>query len=394
MSDFQPSKAVQSLPNQYFSSLTATIADLKSRYDDVIDLAVGTPDLPAPKALKEALRSAIDKPQYDRYGPYRGEALLKEAVAHFYQSQFGVNVDPQTEVALFHGSKEAIMKVSQVLVNQGEGILLPNPTYPDYLSAVGLTQAETIFMDLLEENNYLVDFNQLSQVDLDRSRLMYLNYPNNPTGALATPKFFEEAVAVAKNNNIFVVHDFAYGPYVFDHEKPISYLETPCAKEVGLELFSLSKIYNIPGWRIGFAVGNAQVVGYLNSLQDHTTVGMYGAMQEAVATLMVEENQDFIDEMKATYQARRDAVIRIFDQVGIEVLPSKGTIYQWMKTPSGVDAETFVQILAEEVHVAVAPGNGFGSAGEGYIRIGLIADTVILQEAASRIARVYKQFNN
>lgn len=394
MSDFQPSKAVQSLPNQYFSSLTATIADLKSRYDDVIDLAVGTPDLPAPKALKEALRSAIDKPQYDRYGPYRGEALLKEAVAHFYQSQFGVNVDPQTEVALFHGSKEAIMKVSQVLVNQGEGILLPNPTYPDYLSAVGLTQAETIFMDLLEENNYLVDFNQLSQVDLDRSRLMYLNYPNNPTGALATPKFFEEAVAVAKNNHIFVVHDFAYAPYVFDQEKPLSYLETPGAKEVGLELFSLSKLYNIPGWRIGFAVGNAQVVGYLNSLQDHTTVGMYGAIQEAVATLLVEEDQSFIGKMKTTYQARRDAVICIFDQAGIEVEPSKGTIYQWMKTPSGVDAETFVQILAEEVHVAVAPGNGFGSAGEGYIRIGLIADTVILQEAASRIARVYKQFNN
>lgn len=394
MSDFQPSKAVQSLPRQYFSSLTKTIADLKNRYDDVIDLAVGTPDLPAPNALKEALKLAIDKSQYDRYGAYRGEDFFKEAVAHFYQSQFGVTVDPKTEVALFHGSKEAIMKVSQVLVDQGDGILLPNPTYPDYLSAVGLTQAETIFMDLLEENNFLVDFNQLSHVDLDRARLMYLNYPNNPTGALATQNFFEDAVAVAKNNNIFVVHDFAYGPYVFDHEKPISYLETPCAKEVGLELFSLSKIYNIPGWRIGFAVGNAQVVGYLNSLQDHTTVGMYGAMQETVATLMVEENQDFIDEMKATYQARRDAVIRIFDQVGIEVVPSKGTIYQWMKTPSGLDAETFVQVLAEEVHVAVAPGNGFGSAGEGYIRIGLIADIVILQEAASRIARVYKQFNN
>lgn len=392
MRDFQPSKAVQSLPRQYFSSLTKTIANLKNRYDDVIDLAVGTPDLPAPNALKEALKLAIDKSQYDRYGPYRGEDLFKEAVAHFYQSQFGVTVDPKTEVALFHGSKEAIMKVSQVLVNQGEGILLPNPTYPDYLSAVGLTQAETIFMDLLEDNNFLVDFNQLSHVDLDRARLMYLNYPNNPTGALATPKFFEEAVAVAKNNNIFVVHDFAYGPYVFDQEKPLSYLETPGAKEVGLELFSLSKIYNIPGWRIGFAVGNAQVVGYLNSLQDHTTVGMYGAIQEAVATLLVEENQDFIDEMKATYQARRDAVIREFDQAGIQVTPSKGTIYQWMQTPSGLDAETFAHVLAEDAHVAVAPGNGFGTAGEGYIRIGLIADTAILQEAAIRIARVYKQF--
>ncbi|MFW5412920.1 aminotransferase class I/II-fold pyridoxal phosphate-dependent enzyme [Aerococcus urinaeequi] len=394
MSDFQPSKAVQSLPNQYFSSLTATIADLKSRYDDVIDLAVGTPDLPAPKALKEALRSAIDKPQYDRYGPYRGEALLKEAVAHFYQSQFGVNVDPQTEVALFHGSKEAIMKVSQVLVNPGDGMLLPNPTYPDYLSAVGLTQAETIFMDLLAENDYLVDFNQISQTDLDRARLMYLNYPNNPTGALATPRFFEETVTVAKNNHIFVVHDFAYAPYVFDQAKPLSFLQTPEAKEVGIELFSLSKLYNIPGWRVGFAVGNAQVVGYLNSLQDHTTVGMYGAIQEAVATLLVEEDQSFIGKMKTTYQARRDAVICIFDQAGIEVEPSKGTIYQWMQTPSGLDAETFAHVLAEEAHVAVAPGNGFGTAGQGYIRIGLIADTAILQEAASRIARVYKQFNN
>ncbi|MGH2076247.1 aminotransferase class I/II-fold pyridoxal phosphate-dependent enzyme [Aerococcus urinaeequi] len=394
MVDFQPSNIFQSLPSQYFSSLTAAISDLKSRYDDVIDLAVGTPDLPAPQALKEALRSAIDNPKYDRYGPYRGEDLLKQAVAKFYHHQFGVDIDPETEVAIFHGSKEAIMKVSQVLVNKGDGILLPNPTYPDYLSAIGLTQADTIFMDLLAENNYLVDFDQVAQGDRDRAKVMYLNYPNNPTGALATPGFFEDMVAVAKDNKIFVVHDFAYAPYVFDQAPPLSYLETPGAKEVGLELFSLSKIYNIPGWRIGFAVGNAQVVGYLNSLQDHTTVGMYGAMQEAVATLMVEENQDFIDEMKATYQARRDAVIRIFNQVGIEVVPSKGTIYQWMKTPSGLDAETFVQILAEEVHVAVAPGNGFGSAGEGYIRIGLIADTVILQEAASRIARVYKQFNN
>lgn len=392
MSDFQPSKAVQSLPRQYFSSLTKTIADLKNRYDDVIDLAVGTPDLPAPNALKEALKLAIDKSQYDRYGAYRGEDFFKEAVAHFYQSQFGVTVDPKTEVALFHGSKEAIMKVSQVLVDQGDGILLPNPTYPDYLSAVGLTQAETIFMDLLEENDFLVDFNQLSHVDLDRARLMYLNYPNNPTGALATQNFFEEAVAVAKNNNIFVVHDFAYAPYVFDQAPPLSYLETPGAKAVGLELFSLSKLYNIPGWRVGFAVGNPQVVGYLNSLQDHTTVGMYGAIQEAVATLLADEDQDFTNKMKATYQARRDAVIREFDQAGIQVTPSKGTIYQWMQTPKGVDAETFARAIAEDGHVGVAPGNAFGTAGQGYIRIGLIADTAILQEAARRIARVYKQF--
>lgn len=221
MVDFQPSNSFQSLPSQYFSSLTAAISNLKSRYDDVIDLAVGTPDLPAPQALKEALRSAIDNPKYDRYGPYRGEDLLKQAVAKFYHHQFGVDIDPETEVALFHGSKEAIMKVSQVLVNKGDGILLPNPTYPDYLSAIGLTQADTIFMDLLEENDFLVDFNQLSHVDLDRARLMYLNYPNNPTGALATPGFFEDTVALAKDNKIFVVHDFAYAPYVFDQAPPI-----------------------------------------------------------------------------------------------------------------------------------------------------------------------------
>jgi aminotransferase len=394
MSDFQPSKGFQSLPNQYFSSLTASITALKNRYDDVIDLAVGTPDLPAPQALKDALRGAIDNPQYDRYGPYRGETLLKEAVAKFYQSQFGVTINPQTEVALFHGSKEAIMKVSQVLVNPGDGILLPNPTYPDYLSAVGLTQAETVFMDLLAENNYLVDFDQITQADREKAKVMYLNYPNNPTGALATPAFFEETVAVAERDHIFVVHDFAYAPYVFDRAKPLSFLKTPGAKEVGLELLSLSKLYNIPGWRVGFAVGNPQVVGYLNSLQDHTTVGMYGGIQEAVATLLADEDQSFIGKMNATYQARRDAVIQVFDQAGIKVTPSKGTIYQWMQTPKGVDAETFARAIAEDGHVGVAPGNGFGTAGQGYIRIGLIADTAILEEAARRIAKVYKQLSH
>src|SRR5699024_6765021 len=158
-----------------------------------------------------------------------------------------------------------------------------------------------------------------------------------------------------------VVHDFAYAPYVFDQEKPLSYLETPGAKEVGLELFSLSKLYNIPGWRIGFAVGNAQVVGYLNSLQDHTTVGMYGAIQEAVATLLLEEERSFIGKMNTTYQARRVAVICIFVLAGIEVDPSKGTIYPWMQTPRGLDAESFAHVLAEEAHVAVALGNGFGT---------------------------------
>lgn len=393
MANFQPSKSFQALPIQYFSSLSAKIGNLKRRYDDVIDLAVGTPDLPAPQALKAALKTAIDKPQYDRYGPYRGESLLKEAVAQFYQNQFGVTIDPVTEVALFHGSKEAIMKVSQVLVNPDDGLLLPNPTYPDYSSAVGLTQADPIYMDLLAENDYLVDYSQINQVDRDRAKVMYLNYPNNPTGALATTTFFEETVNFAEANNIFVVHDFAYAPYVFDQSAPLSFLKTPGAKAVGLELFSLSKLYNIPGWRVGFAVGNPQVIEYLNTMQDHTTVGMYGAIQEAIATLLVEEDQDFIGKMKTTYQARRDMIIEEFQKAGIEVLPTRGTIYQWMQTPKGIDSETFADVLAEEGHVGVAPGNGFGTAGQGYIRIGLIAETAVLQEAAKRIARIYNQLN-
>lgn len=393
MSNFNPASSYQSLPKQYFSSLSGEMNALKATYDDVIDLAVGTPDLAPPQALKDALKQAIDNPRYDRYGPYRGEQALKEAVAIFYQQQFGVVLDPKTEVALFHGSKEAIMKVAQVLVNKDDTVLLPNPTYPDYLSAVGLTQSKPVYMDLLAENNYLVDYQQISQVDCDRAKLMYLNYPNNPTTAIATPEFFSETVAFAKENQIFMVHDFAYGPYVFDGASPLSFLETPGAKDVGLELFSLSKLYNIPGWRVGFAVGNPQVIEYLNTMQDHTTVGMYGAIQEAIATLLTKADQDFIGKMAATYQARRDVVVDELRQAGIEVTPSKGTIYQWLQTPEGVSAETFFQALADHEHVGIAPGSGFGTSGAGYIRIGLIADTAILREAAKRIAAVYQQLS-
>ncbi|OYQ67642.1 aminotransferase class I/II-fold pyridoxal phosphate-dependent enzyme [Aerococcus sp. 1KP-2016] len=389
MGDFQPAQSYQSLPKQYFSSLSAIIANLKTTYDDVIDLAVGTPDLQPPQSLKDALKTAIDNPQYDRYGPYRGEGFHKEAVAHFYQAQFGVTIDPKTEVALFHGSKEAIMKVSQVLVNKDDTMLLPNPTYPDYLSAVGLTQSRAVFMDLLAKNDFLVDYSQIDVQTAADAKIMFLNYPNNPTSALATPAFFADTVAFAAENNIFVVHDNAYAPFVFDDEKPLSFLQTPGAKEVGLELFSLSKLYNIPGWRVGFAVGNPQVIEYLNTLQDHTTVGMYGAIQEAIAVLLNADDQTFIAEMKAVYQSRRDAVIEEFTKAGIEVKPSKGTIYQWLQTPDGVSAQTFFEAIANEAHVGVAPGHGFGSAGEGFIRIGLIADETILREAARRIASVY-----
>lgn len=394
MSDYQPSTTYSNLPSQYFSKLSGEMNQLKSQYDDVIDLAVGTPDLEPPVALKTALADAIQNPQYDRYGPYRGEDLLKEAVAHFYQTQFGVSVDPQTEVALFHGSKEAIMKVSQVLVNEGDGILLPNPTYPDYLSAVGLTQAHPIFMDLLEENNFLPDYTKLDQEDLNQAKVMYLNYPNNPTTALATKPFFEETVEFAKGHDLFVVHDFAYAPYVFDDEAPLSFLQTPGSKEVGLELFSLSKLYNIPGWRVGFAVGNPQVIEYLNTIQDHTTVGMYGAVQEAVATLLKAEDQSFIEKMRRLYQARRDAVVEEFDRAGIQITPSKGTIYQWVPTPENVSSQAFYEAIKDQGHVGVAPGHGFGDAGEGFIRIGLIAEESTLREASKRIARVYHALNH
>lgn len=390
MTVFEPADSIKRLPEQYFTELRKQANAVLEAQPDAIDLAVGTPDLSPPEELLTALKEAADNTAYDKYGPYRGEDFLKEAVANYYQREFNVDIDPQTEVAVFHGSKEAITKVSQALINPGEGILMPNPTYPDYLSAAAFTDAELIEMDLLIENDFFPDYSKIEQQDREKAKVMYLNYPNNPTTALATPEFFEETVDFASENNICVVHDLAYGPYVFDDQKPLSFLQTKNAKNTGVELFSLSKIYNISGWRVGFAVGNPSVIEYLNILQDHMTVGMYGAIQEATAELLNSE-QKFTEEMRQVYERRRDVFLEEFEKENIAIDSSKGTIFIWLQAPNGLSSQEFFERLHKEANVIVAPGDGFGKAGEGFVRIGLVKPEEEIREGARRIVQFFKK---
>lgn len=385
MTTFEPSDTLKRLPNQFFSRLRAKAATLIEEGYDVIDLGIGNPDQPTPKFIVEELKEAADDPQNDHYGPYRGHRYLREAVAEYYLREYGVTVDPETEVAVLHGSKAGIVEISQCLLNAGDTVLLPNPSYPDYLSGIALANAKIASLPLLAENNFLPEYDLVDPSVAAKAKLLFLNYPNNPTAATATEEFFADTVAFAQKNQICVAHDFAYGTITFDGEKAVSFLQTPGAKDIGVEFFTLSKSHNMAGWRIGFAVGNPSVIESLNLMQDHTSVSLYGGIQRAVAKALTSD-QSSVKALTSLYEHRRNAFIAEMAQTGLEIHKPKGSFYVWIKVPDGFTSESFFEVLLTQAHVIVATGNGFGTLGEGYIRVGLSqADDRIL-EAAKRIA--------
>ncbi len=250
---------------------------------DVINLGQGNPDQPTPEHIVAKLQEAAANPENHKYSPFQGHRYLKQAAADFYFREYGVTIDPDKEVAILFGGKAGLVEIPQCLLNPGDTILVPDPGYPDYLSGVALAQADMVTMALKEENNFLPDYNEIHKEILLQAKLMFLNYPNNPTGATATKEFFEKTVGLARENDICVVHDFAYGAIGFDGEKPLSFLQIDGAKEVGIEIYTLSKTYNMAGWRVAFAVGNKSVIEAIELLQDHLYVSLFGAIQEAAA---------------------------------------------------------------------------------------------------------------
>ncbi len=387
MSHFEPSDTLKRLPRQYFTYLAEKKSKIKKLYRDVIDLGVGNPDLPAPKFVVNELKRAADDPTNDQYGPGRGTDYLKEAVAAYYKREYGVTLDPLKEVAVLHGSKAGIVEISQCLLNPKDTVLLPNPCYPDYLSGIALSEATIYDLPLLEENGFLPNYEDIDDKTAVNSKLLFLNYPNNPTAAVATPEFFNKTVEFAAKNNICVAHDFAYGTIGFDDSKPISFLETDGAKETGVEFFTLSKSHNLAGWRIGFAVGNASVIEAINLYQDHTSVSIYGGIQRAAAAAL-NDDQSSVKKLTQVYERRRDLFLKELSDSNVLTTRPKGSFYIWMKVPKGYTSESFMDYLAHEAHVLVAPGDGFGTLGEGYVRIGLTQSDDRLIEAAKRIARL------
>ncbi|MEH7377608.1 MULTISPECIES: pyridoxal phosphate-dependent aminotransferase [Bacillaceae] len=387
MKQFPPSELLTSLPKQFFASLVKKVGEYISQGFDVINLGQGNPDQPTPSHIVKKLQDAAVNPLNHKYSPFQGHRYLKQAAADFYLREYGVTIDPDKEVAILFGGKAGLVEIPQCLLNPGDTILVPDPGYPDYWSGVALAKAEMVTMPLREENNFLPDYCELDKSVLSKAKLMFLNYPNNPTGATATHEFFDETIKLASDHDICVVHDFAYGAIGFDGEKPISFMQVEGAKEVGIEIYTLSKTFNMAGWRVGFAVGNESVISSIELLQDHLYVSLFGAVQEAAAEALMGP-QDCVRELNDLYERRRNVLIDGLRSLGWNVTAPKGSFFAWLKVPEGKTSEEFANILLEQAHIMVAPGIGFGEFGEGYVRVGLLTSEQRLAEAVERISRL------
>ncbi|MEK4065094.1 pyridoxal phosphate-dependent aminotransferase [Peribacillus sp. FSL R5-0717] len=384
MVQFEKSGLLQDLPKQFFASLVAKVNAITEQGHDVINLGQGNPDQPTPEHIVKSLQTAAENPINHKYSPFRGHQYLKDAAAVFYEREYGVKLDPNSEVAILFGGKAGLVELPQCLLNPGDTILVPDPGYPDYLSGVVLAQAKTELMPLTEENDFLPKYDDIHKEVLDKAKMMFLNYPNNPTGASATESFFDETVSFAKEHSICVVHDFAYGAIGFDGKKPISFLQAEGAKDVGVEIYTLSKTYNMAGWRVGFAVGNKSVIEALELLQDHLYVSLFPAIQEAAASALL-DSQTCVEQLVQMYEGRRNVFIEGLRSIGWEVKAPAASFFAWLKVPEGFTSESFADYLLTHAHVAVAAGNGFGEFGEGYVRVGLLTSEERLQEAVERI---------
>ncbi|MDM5246266.1 pyridoxal phosphate-dependent aminotransferase [Lysinibacillus sp. G4S2] len=381
------SKKLQQLPTQFFAALVQKVNAALAEGRDVINLGQGNPDQPTPPHITKALQEAVENPQNHKYSPFRGLAELRQAAADFYKREYNVDIDPETEVAILGGTKIGLVELPLAVLNPGDTILLPDPGYPDYLSGVVLGDVHFEVMPLFAENSFLPDYHALSDKAKEKAKLLYLNYPNNPTGGTATLEFFEETVRFAKEHNIIVSHDFAYGAIGFDGNKPISFLQADGAKDVGIEMYTLSKTYNMAGWRIGFAVGNPDIIAAINLIQDHLFCSQFPAVQQAAAVALT-TSQSCADELRATYERRRNVLIEEAQRIGWQVTAPKGSFFAWLPVPLGYTSEQFADLLLDKANIAVAAGNGFGQYGEGYVRVGLLVSEERLREAISRIEKL------
>lgn len=383
----QPSDMIDRLPTQFFATLVAKVNKVIASGHDVINLGQGNPDLPTPSHIVEELKAQAENPLHHKYPPFSGRLELKQAVAHWYKQQFDVDLDPEEEVAILFGSKTGLVEICQVLMNTGDVALVPDPGYPDYWSGVAVVNGRMSMMPLTAENQFLPDYSKIPQADLDRAKLMFLNYPNNPTAVNAPFEFYEETIRFARKHEIVVCHDFAYGAISYDGKKPVSFLQVPGAKEVGVEFYTLSKTYNMAGWRVGAMVGNRELVRLINLIQDHYFVSLFGAVQMAAAKAMT-DSQQCVRDLVAVYESRRNALFSNLHRIGWQATPSQGSFFAWLPVPAGFTSVEFSDLLLEKAHVVVAPGVGFGPSGEGYVRAALLSDEQRLAEAVRRIEQL------
>ncbi len=377
---------VKSLPPYLFASIDKMKQEAKAEGVDLIDMSIGDPDIPTPAHIVEAMKVAVGKPEHHRYPSYEGMLSFRESVSEWYKRRFNVTLNPATEVLSLIGSKEGIGHIPLAFVEPGDGVLVPSPGYPVYPVSALFAGGESYIMPLREENGFLPDFKTIPEQTLSNTRLMFINYPNNPTSAVASRGFYEEVIDVASKYNIIVCHDAAYSEIYFNGEKPLSFMEIDGAKDVGIEFHSLSKTYNMTGWRIGFAVGNSDVVAGLGKIKTNLDSGVFQAIQEA-AIVALHTDDDLLSGIRKTYQDRRDVLYEGLKGIGIELARPKASFYLWARVPRGFDSSAFVAHMLKTAGVLATPGNGFGSPGEGYVRFALTVPVERTREAVERIKK-------
>jgi LL-diaminopimelate aminotransferase len=373
------------VPPYLFAELERKIEERRRAGVDVISLGIGDPDLPTPDPVVRALQEASADPSMHRYPTNRGLGPFRETVAAFYEQRFGADVDPETEILPVLGGKEGVAHIALACLDPGDVALAPEPGYPPYTSGPLFAGAEVVYLPLREENGFMPDLEAIGEEALARANLLFLNYPNNPTGTVVEPGFFERAVAFGREHGLVVVHDNAYSEIAFDGYRPPSFLSTEGAKDVGVEIFSLSKGWNMTGWRIGWVAGNHEVVEAYRQLKTNLDSGMFDALQLAGIAALTEA-RGFPAEMSAIYKRRQDLMIDALARIGLPAEPPQATPYIWVHVPEGHSSESFTELVLAEAGVVVSPGPSFGPSGEGFVRISLTLADERLEEAANRIA--------
>ena len=380
----KPSARLDRLAPYLFAELERKIAEKKAAGVDVISLGIGDPDSPTPGLVIDALARAAADPGTHRYPSNRGRDEFRDAFARFYERRFGVTLDPAREVLPALGAKECIFNLNLALLDPGTVALAADPGYPVYTGGPLLAGGEAELIPLVPELGFAPDLDAIEAKARERARLMYLNYPNNPTGAVVPEGLFERAVAFAHAHDVLVVHDASYTETTFDGYVAPSFLETPGAKDVGVEVFSLSKGYNMTGWRTAAIVGNAEAIDAYWKLKTNIDSGMFEAVQLAAAAAL-DDGDAVPREMNAVYQRRRDLVVSALEEVGVDVIPPKGTIYIWAPVPEGHSSASYCELVLEQSGVVISPGSAYGPNGEGYFRISLTVADERLTEAVERM---------
>ena len=373
------------VPPYLFAELERKIEAKQKAGIDVVSLGIGDPDRPTPPAVVEEMQRQLARPETHQYPSNRGLATFREAVAEFYRVRFDAEVDPEREVLPVLGGKEGVAHIALACLEPGDVCLSPEPGYPPYTSGPLFAGADIHYLPLREENEFLPDLDSISADILKKANLLFLNYPNNPTGAIVDDTLFSRAVELAREHDVIVVHDNSYSEIAFDGYRPPSFLETPGAKEVGVEITSLSKGWNMTGWRIGWIAGNAEIVERYRHLKTNLDSGMFDALQLA-AVAALGEARSFPAEMSEIYRRRRDLMIEALTAIGLPATPPKATPYIWARVPEDYTSASFTELVLEEAAVVVSPGPSFGPSGEGYVRISLTVPDERLEEAARRIA--------